>query len=245
MVSGSVLLRKYGCNLSFRNSWEPEGVVVCLRPLNPFVMNVQQSYNLWSAQYDTNKNRTRDLEARVLKSTLQNIPVNNCLEIGCGTGKNTEWLVTKATRVTAVDLSEGMLAVARGKVASDRVEFRQADITQDWDFGAGDYDLVTFSLVLEHIEHLEPVFREAARALISGGYVYVGELHPFKQYTGTKARFDTEQGRQEVPCFNHHISDFLQAADANGLELVRLEEHFDDDDRTAIPRVVTFLMRKR
>lgn len=245
VVSGSVLLRKYGCQMSFRNNWEPEGVFVCLWPLNPFVMNVQQSYNLWSAQYDTNKNRTRDLEARVLRSTLQNIPVNNCLEIGCGTGKNTEWLVSQAARVTAVDLSEGMLDVARGKIASARVEFRQADITQDWDFGAGDYDLVTFSLVLEHIEHLEPVFREAAQALVPGGYVYVGELHPFKQYTGTKARFDTEQGRQEVPCFNHHISDFLQAAEVNGLELVQLEEHFDDDDRTTIPRVVTFLMRKR
>jgi 2-polyprenyl-3-methyl-5-hydroxy-6-metoxy-1,4-benzoquinol methylase len=208
-------------------------------------MNVQQSYNLWSAQYDTNKNKTRDLEAQVLRSTLADVSFKNCLEIGCGTGKNTEWLITRAAHVTAADLSEGMLDIAREKVVSERVEFRQADILQPWNFGTGRYDLVTFSLVLEHIEHLEPVFREVAQALVPGGYIYVGELHPFKQYTGTKARFDTEEGRQEVPCFNHHISDFLKAAEQNGLELVRLDEHFDENDRTTIPRVVTLLLKKR
>ncbi len=86
-------------------------------------MNVQQSYDSWSSQYDTNKNKTRDLEALSLRTTLLNIPFDSCLEIGCGTGKNTEWLVTRAGHITAVDLSEGMLAIARSKVA-----FRQGAI---------------------------------------------------------------------------------------------------------------------
>ena len=102
-------------------------------------MNVQQSYDSWSSQYDTNKNKTRDLEALSLRTTLLNIPFDSCLEIGCGTGKNTEWLVTRAGHITAVDLSEGMLAIARNKVASDKVQFRQADITQPWAFADRKY----------------------------------------------------------------------------------------------------------
>ena len=57
------------------------------------------------------------------------------------------------------------------------------------------FDLVTFSLVLEHIEDLEPVLAKAANCMHSGATLYNGELHPYKQYAGSKARFDTAEGR--------------------------------------------------
>lgn len=207
-------------------------------------MNIQQAYNIWAAQYDTNHNRTRDLEAVALRNTLAPLSFDRVLEIGCGTGKNTQWLLEKARHITAVDLSEQMLARAKEKIASDRVEFIQADITRSWNFSQQPYDLVSFSLVLEHIRELAPVFRQAARALKPGGYLYLGELHPFKQYTGTKARFDTAEGRHIVPCFNHHLSDFLLAAQDHGLALAALNEHFDQDDRNSIPRILTLLLRR-
>ena len=75
-------------------------------------MSIQQAYNAWSTQYDTNLNKTRDLEAQSLQTTLANINFDTCLEIGCGTGKNTAWLINKAKYITAVDLSEEMLAKA-------------------------------------------------------------------------------------------------------------------------------------
>ncbi len=207
-------------------------------------MNVQQAYNAWASQYDTNQNKTRDLEAKSLRETLHAIDVDRCLEIGCGTGKNTRWLTEKAKHITAVDLSEEMLAKAKAKVQTDRVTFRQADITTEWVFAEGVYNLVVFSLVLEHIEHLEPIFEKAARVLQSGGYLYIGELHPFKQYSGSKARFDTEAGTHIVSCFNHHVSDFIQAARTHGLTVSSFDEYFDDDDRNSIPRILTILFRK-
>lgn len=207
-------------------------------------MSVEQAYNSWASQYDTNKNRTRDLEAIALRAGLASVPFETCLEIGCGTGKNTAWLVRKSIHVTAVDLSEEMLERARKKVGSNKVEYVQADITKDWEFIAQQYDLVSFSLVLEHIEELGHVFKEAARALKPGGSVYIGELHPFKQYNGTKARFDTDEGRQVVECYTHNISDFVQAAKQHGLKLVDMNEYFDDNDRTSIPRILTILFQK-
>ncbi|MCP2042165.1 class I SAM-dependent methyltransferase [Pontibacter sp. HSC-36F09] len=207
-------------------------------------MTVEDAYNDWAAQYDTNKNRTRDLEAVALRTTLAAIPFETCLEIGCGTGKNTEWLVRKALHVTAVDLSAEMLERARKKVSSNKVTFLQADITQPWHFATQVYDLVTFSLVLEHIQNLNFIFEQTAAALKSGGYTYIGELHPFKQYSGTKARFDTEEGRQEVECYTHHISDFVQTATQHGLKLVDLNEYFDTHDKSGLPRILTLLLQK-
>ena len=207
-------------------------------------MNTQQAYNHWASQYDTNENKTRDLEARALRDILSTISFNSCLEIGCGTGKNTEWLLEKTERITAVDLSDEMLSKAKDKFQSAHVEFMQADINNDWNFTENTFDLISFSLVLEHIENLEPVFQKASEAIVPGGYIYIGELHPFKQYTGSKARFETEEGLQIVQCYNHHVSDFTQSARKYGLRLIALDEYFDNDDKTSIPRILTLLLQK-
>ncbi|WP_276485442.1 class I SAM-dependent methyltransferase [Paraflavitalea pollutisoli] len=207
-------------------------------------MNIQEAYDAWAGQYDTNVNKTRDLEAVALRTTLAAIPIHHCLEIGCGTGKNTTWYIDKAHTVTAVDQSQGMLDLAREKISSPKVTFVQADIQQPWDFVQQPYDLVGFSLVLEHIEDLHSILEKAAAALQPGGYVYIGELHPFKQYTGSMARFETTQGTQLVTCFNHHISDFVEAGKQSGLSLIDIEEYFDEDDRKGLPRILTLLLKK-
>lgn len=206
-------------------------------------MNTRQAYNNWASQYDTNHNKTRDLEAKVLRASLAVIRFDRCLEIGCGTGKNTVWLQEKAKHITAVDLSEEMLTKAKEKINSEKVHFKQADITKAWDFTEGLYDLVTFSLVLEHIENLKDILSKASASLNKGGHVYIGELHPFKQYTGSKARFETTEGTQVVPCFNHHVSEFTQIPKRFGLELVDVNEYFDEDNND-IPRILSVMLKK-
>jgi ubiquinone/menaquinone biosynthesis C-methylase UbiE len=208
-------------------------------------MNVQEAYNNWAGQYDSNENKTRDLEAFSLRETLSPLDFQYCLEIGCGTGKNTAWLLEKAAKVKAVDLSNEMLSKARNKIQSAKVEFIQADITEDWRFADGkQFDLATFSLVLEHIENLDSIFQKLKVVIQEGGYVYIGELHPFKQYSGSKARFETEAGVQIVTCYNHHISDFTTCAHENGFKILAVKEYFDDNERTNIPRILTLLLQK-
>lgn len=207
-------------------------------------MNVQEAYDNWADQYDSNMNKTRDLEAVALRETLAYIPFDTCLEIGCGTGKNTEWLLTKAKEIVAVDLSEEMLNKAKKKIVSDKVIFIPANINKEWSFANKKFDLIGFSLVLEHIEDLENIFKNIAANITSDGYVYIGELHPFKQYTGTKARFNTTEGQQIVTCFDHHLSDFTQLATKYGLAILEVKEYFDDNDRSTIPRILTLLLKK-
>jgi ubiquinone/menaquinone biosynthesis C-methylase UbiE len=206
-------------------------------------MDVRTAYNSWSEVYDSNENKTRDLEAFALKIMLRNISCRNCLEIGCGTGKNTVWLLEKSDAILAVDISDGMLEKAKSKISSSKVEFKKADITRSWDFTNRLFDLVTFSLVLEHVADLDFTFQETHKVTEHGGFVYLGELHPYKQYLGTKARFETEEGKQVVECYNHHISEFISTAEANGFKFFRLQEFFDSDN-TVIPRILSLVFQK-
>jgi len=210
-------------------------------------MSIQQSYNAWAQQYDTNINKTRDLEAIALRETVAPLMVASCLEIGCGTGKNSIWLAEKVGSLTSVDFSEEMLMHAKEKVTAGHVRFVQADINQHWHFAeTATYDLVSFSLVLEHISDIDAVFKKAADALKPGGYVYIGELHPFKQYAGSKARFDAADGTTHVvDCYTHHVSDFVKAAHNHGLSVADVKEYFDEDDTVKLPRLLVLLFNKQ
>lgn len=207
-------------------------------------ISTQALYDQWSATYDEVANPTRDLEKRACESVLADISFRSVIELGSGTGKNTQWLAERADRVVSVDLSEEMQAVAKTKVKAPNVEFRQRDIRQPWRF-ASKVDLVTCSLILEHIEDLDQIFREAAKVLDAGGHFYVCELHPFKQYKGSKARFETDEGLKVLECFQHHVTDYTNAALVNGFNIVKMDEWFDEDDRSEIPRLLSFVFGRK
>ena len=91
-------------------------------------------------------------------------------EAGCGTGYATAHLAAQAGQVTAVDLSEGMLAEARQRLAdgpAERVRFVAADALGALGAEHG-LDLVFTTWVLGYIP-LTPFFAAATRALAAGG----------------------------------------------------------------------------
>src|SRR5258705_4310637 len=105
-------------------------------------MNIQKAYNEWSATYDSDENLTRDLDQKVTRNALANLPFNSILEIGCGTGKNTDFLAQIGAHVHALDFSEGMIEKAREKVQAENVKFSVADLTQKWPCEDQSYDLI-------------------------------------------------------------------------------------------------------
>ncbi|APG60951.1 class I SAM-dependent methyltransferase [Christiangramia salexigens] len=207
-------------------------------------MKIDKAYDLWSSQYDTNKNKTRDLDKLITQKILKEIRFSKVLELGCGTGKNTQWLSLKADEILAVDFSSEMLQIAKTKINRENVSFVIADITKDWDFISLKPDLITCNLILEHIEDLSFIFSSAYSCLKEDGYFFISELHPFKQYKGTKARFDTEIGLIELKAFTHHISEFIHAAKDAGFLLSELNEFFEEDDPEHPPRLISFLFQK-
>ena len=207
-------------------------------------MSIQSSYDEWSENYDSDENLTRDLDAQVTREALGHLRFKSILEIGCGTGKNTLFLAQLGEQVHALDFSQGMIEKARAKVTAANVRFEMADLTRKWNCAGAGYDLVVCSLVLEHIRDLSHIFSEAARVLEMGGKFFVNELHPFRQYRGTKARFERADSTVEVEAFIHHISDFTNAAAVNSLKMVALNEYWHEADAGKPPRLVSFLFEK-
>ncbi len=207
-------------------------------------MNIQGAYNQWSQIYDSNENLTRDLDQKTLQNFLEHKTFDSILEIGCGTGKNTLLLVQKGRRVHALDFSQGMIEKAREKVQAGNIRFDMADLTKRWPCEDSAYDFITCNLVLEHIEDLGHIFSEAARTLQPGGQFFINELHPFKQYGGTKARFEQAGQMVEVEAFVHHISDFIHAAQSHELKLVSLDEYWHAEDAGKPPRLASFVFEK-
>lgn len=207
-------------------------------------MSIAKAYNSWSDIYDSNENKTRDLDRVATQQTVAQIAFEHVLELGCGTGKNTIWFAEKATKVVALDFSAGMLAKAKQKIIANHVNFQQADLNEAWQVEKESFDLASCNLVLEHIEHLDHIFAQAFDKLKTGGKFFICELHPFKQYAGSKARYETENGTEELEVYIHHFSDFIQHAEANGFTLLTANEWFDNDDRTTIPRLASFVFEK-
>jgi malonyl-CoA O-methyltransferase len=207
-------------------------------------MSIQSAYNEWSESYDDNLNLTRDLDQQVTQEILGTQQFESILEIGCGTGKNTAFLAQIGSHVHALDFSLGMIEKAKEKVKAENVRFEMADITQRWPCEDESYNLITCNLVLEHIENLLHIFSEAARTLQPNGKFFINELHPFKQYHGTKARFERSDQTIEVDAFVHHISDFIHAAQTAGLGLVTLKEYWHLEDQDKPPRLASFMFVK-
>ena len=91
---------------------------------------VKASYDAWASTYDADRNRTRDLDGEVTRKVLGELAFRTVVEIGCGTGKNTDFLAARAERILALDFSPRMLGVAREKVVGRRC--RRAGSCSRW-----------------------------------------------------------------------------------------------------------------
>jgi len=207
-------------------------------------MSVKEAYSEWSATYDVDRNLTRDLDRQVTRQSLEHLHCKSIVEIGCGTGKNTPLLAKIAEKVLAIDFSQAMTDKAKEKIQADNVTFSVADVTGEWPCADQSADLIVCNLVLEHVADLSFIFSEAFRCLVDGGRFFICELHPFRQYQGTKANFQRKGQTTEIQAFVHHISDFTEAAKKNGLTLDVFREWWHQEDQGKPPRLVSFSFNK-
>ena len=100
------------------------------------------------------------------------------LDVGTGTGVLLPHLlraVGPTGRIVAVDVSPGMLEVARGKGFPSRVSFLQADV-QRLPLPDADFDRVICNAALPHFEDRAHSMQEMVRVLRCGGVLVIS--HP-------------------------------------------------------------------
>ena len=96
------------------------------------------------------------------------------LDVACGTGDMVVVLQKQGARVTGVDLSEAMLALARRKVGAGAT-LRQGD-AEALPFEEALFDAVTCAFGVRNFVHLDRGLSEMARVLRAGGQMLILEM---------------------------------------------------------------------
>lgn len=212
-------------------------------------------YDAWSATYDTDGNILQavdDLELATLFPTfLSLLPTRpsttlRLVDLGCGTGRNTQKLMTypwppdTPVRVTGVDASPKMLEIAERKMRDNAMEpqrsaHRRRDVTfrlmahdflasaDEGDAGVGEADAVISTLVLEHFP-LATFFRVLRSLLKRGGVALVTNMHPEMGARSQAGFLGTDGAGQAVKVrgmsWVHGVLDTTEAAAREGFEIV-------------------------
>ena len=206
------------------------------------VEKIKDDYDTWAHQYDIDSNPTRDLDKIATIESLSRLDFSKVLEIGCGTGKNTEWLITKASSLVGLDFSKKMLSIALEKIKCNKVNFIDANLNHEWPVNDNSFDLATINLALEHIEKLYHIFRSLHNKLIAGGKCFVCELHPKKQAAGSKALFIKNGVRKELDTYQHLEQDYIHNTQKAGFVLLSKKNWWNDNEN--VPRLISFYFRK-
>ncbi|MGE5412320.1 MAG: hypothetical protein ACM3MI_15270, partial [Clostridiales bacterium] len=87
-------------------------------------------------------------------------------------------------------------------------------------------------------------FNEASRTRVTGGVLFINELHPFRQYQGKNARCEPNGKTIEINAFIHNVSDFFSCGTKSGLLLKDLKECWHEKDQNKLPRLISLKFEK-
>lgn len=151
------------------------------------------------------------------------------LEIGCGTGTTALRLAPFTRRLRATDVSAGMIAIARERLAAAPVpqlsfDLADADVAVARD---GEYDVVLAFNVLHLVTDLDRALALAKRALRPGGLLIsktacLAEMNPLIRYLALPVMRAVGKA-PHVLCFD--AGELQLAIVRQGLQVVSVERH--------------------
>jgi tRNA (cmo5U34)-methyltransferase len=119
-----------------------------------------------------------ELQRRVVAAS-KGIDAGRVLDLGTGTGETASLILAahSAARLVALDASEGMLAVARGRLPTDRIEAWRCQRLEDA-LPSGPFDLVVSALAVHHLDAAakRDLFDRLAMSLGPGGRFVLGDV---------------------------------------------------------------------
>lgn len=145
--------------------------------------------NVWEEEYNNPKFVTKNDEPqqdtlrffKYLKKEQKYILENRfILDLGCGTGRNANYLAEKGNKVIGIEISKKALAIGkeRAKEKGLIVDYRFGDIGENYDIEDESIDIildVTSSNSLNE-EGRENYLKEMFRVLKTGGFIFVRAL---------------------------------------------------------------------
>lgn len=188
----------------------------------------REGYGMWAPTYEDTVEDLMDLR---LLERLSTVPWRECgrvMDLACGTGRIGAWLRAAGVgQVEGHDLTPQMADLAKAKGVYETITLGDIGATGREDAA---YDLVTTSLVCEHLPSIEPMYREAARLLRSDGRFVIVGYHPHFLLMGIPTHFDRADGTPlAIDCHIHLTSDHVTVGLSSGFTLTEMTEGVIDE----------------
>jgi ubiquinone/menaquinone biosynthesis C-methylase UbiE len=147
----------------------------------PSIEDQIEFYDSWNKEHrgDGYEDIHDEIKARADKILeaieVWDLPANEILEVGCGTGWFTEKL-SRLGKVTAIDLSPQAIKIAEGRCTG--AQFGACDIFQ-YDFGEKRFDLIVCVETLFYVEDADRLVEKMARLCTERGHLAVTAINKF------------------------------------------------------------------
>jgi SAM-dependent methyltransferase len=123
--------------------------------------------NVWNAHYE----RANSLRL------LGDVTGRAVLDAGCGPGAHAAALADRGARVTGIDRSSALLAIAAERLG-DRASLARGDLGDPLPFDDRSFDGVLAALVMHYLRDWVPTLTEFHRVLVPEGLLVISTHHP-------------------------------------------------------------------
>jgi len=158
---------------------------------------------------------------------LQPRPAEQILDAGCGTGGHLGFMLLARSVPVGLDLSRGMLRVARRKFPS--IPLAQADLNDQLPLDRQAFDAALCALVGEHLTNLPLLFRQFYDSLVPGGRLVFSVFHPEMAAAGIEANFEREGVEYRLGAYRYTVADYLNLIDRARFRDLRVHEFCGDE----------------
>ncbi len=177
----------------------------------------------------------KEYEGRLLIEMLRPAKGEHILDVGCGTGVFTSYLLAAGSIVTGLELSLPMLRRAGQKAAGKPFSTIQADM-QALPFFDSSFDKTVSITAIEFLEDARSTIDEFFRVTRPGGLVAVATLNSLSPWA-TRRKASAQKGH---PVFKH--AKFRSPSEMADLSpfpaMIRSAVHFQKDDNPETAKLI-------
>lgn len=187
--------------------------------------------------------RKMNAELPAMLELVGNLKNQTLLDLGCGFGDYAKIYSEKGAKVTAIDNSKKEIEHAETLNIPD-VKFMVYDIRNKLPFEDSSFDIITSSLVFDHLEDLKSLFKDCHRILKNKGMMVFSITNPvffqekslvgkikilgkkiiFGDYFNRRKVVRTWGSKIKMEHYHKPLEDYFSAFLENGFELLSFKE---------------------